>query len=149
MNITVITAFGVSDIDTPGISPAVLEIAVEPGQGRAAEDKLIVHAVAGRFQYVAGPSPDRFRISLDQYTDLYHLREALLEIAELESHRSVDISAIRDLIEDLQQQRGKTIARKDTNTIEDEIATGFTGMSFFEQAQDPSPTPDINRGLLY
>lgn len=131
MNITVITAFGVSDIDTPDISPAVLEIAVEPGQGRDVEDKLIFHAAAGNFQYVAGPSPDRFRISLDQYTDLYHLREALLEIAELDPRRSVDVSTVWDLIEALQQQRKETIARKDTDTIEDEIATGIYGDEFF------------------
>ncbi|MCK9299075.1 MAG: WW domain binding protein 11 [Methanoculleus sp.] len=131
MNITVITAFGVSDIDTPEISPAVLEIAVEPGQGRDVEDKLIFHAVAGNFQYAAGPDLDRFRILLDQYTDLYHLREALLEIAELDPRRSVDTSTIWDLIEALQQQREETIARKDTDTIEDEIATGIYGDEFF------------------
>ncbi len=131
MNITVITAFGVSDIDTPEISPAVLEIAVEPGQYRAAEDKLIFHAVTGRFQYATGPSPDRFRILLDQYTDLYHLREALLEIAELDPRRSVDTSTIWDLIKALQQQREETIARKDTDTIEDEISTAIYGDEFF------------------
>lgn len=132
MDITVITTFRVSDIETPEISPAILEIAVEPEQGRAAEDKLTFHAVTGNFRYTAGPTFERFRISVGQHTDLYHLREALLEIAELDPHRTIDISTLWNLTEELQQRREETIARKDTDTIEDEISTGIYGDEYFE-----------------
>ena len=132
MSITVITMFRATDIDFPEISPAVLEIAVEPEQGRAAEDKLTFHAVAGNFQYAAGSTHNRFLISVGQYTDLYHLREALLEIAELNPHRTIDISTIWNLIEELQRRREATIARKDIDTIEDEISTGIYGDEYFE-----------------
>jgi len=131
MNITVITTFRVSDIDAHRISPAVLEIAVDPERGRVAEDRLAFHAAAGNFRYVAEPTLDKFRVSVDQYTDLSHVKEALLEIAALDPHRIVDAFTIWDLIEELQRQREETIARKDTDAIEDDISTGVYGNEYF------------------
>ena len=131
MNIAVITTFRVSDIDTYKISPAVLEVAVDHERGRVAEDRLAFHAAAGNFRYVAGPTLDKFRIAVGQYTDLNHVKEALLEIAALDPHRIVDAFTIGDLIEELRQRRKEIIARKDTDTIEDEISTGVYGNEYF------------------
>lgn len=39
--------------------------------------------------------------------------------------------AIRDLIRELQQQREEMIVRKETDTIEDEIATGIYGDEYY------------------
>jgi len=132
VNIAVITTFRVSDIDTYKISPAVLEIAVDHERGRVVEDRLAFHAAAGNFQYTAEPALGRFRIAIGQNTDLNHAKEALLEIAALDSPHNANIPPIWDLIEELQRQREETIARKDTDTIEDEISTGIYGDEYFE-----------------
>ena len=131
MNIAVITTFRVSDIDTYEISPAVLEVAVDHERGRVVEDRLALHAITGNFQYTAEPALGRFRIAVGQNTDLDHVKEALLEIAALDSPHNIDIPSIWDLIEELQRQRKETIARKDTDTIEDEISTGVYGNEYF------------------
>ncbi len=131
MQITIIAGFEVSDIDTYEIVPAVLEIVVDPAKGRAVDDILLGHASMGDFRYTAEPMLSRFRIAVGQYSDLNHIEEALAGIAALEydaaSYNAIDAYAVRDLVRELRQQREETIARKETDTIEDEIATGVYG----------------------
>jgi hypothetical protein len=131
MQITIIAGFGVGDIDTYEIAPGVLEIVVDPEKGRAVNDILLNHSILGNFRYTAEPILDRFRIAVGQYSDLDRIEEALAEIAALEydeaSYNAIDAYAVRDLVRELRQQREEAIARKETDTIEDEIATGIYG----------------------
>ncbi|HOB43268.1 MAG TPA: hypothetical protein PLK04_07630 [Bacillota bacterium] len=131
MQITIIAGFKVGDIDTYEIVPAVLEIVVDPAKGRAVDDILLGHAIMGDFRCTAEPILGRFRIAVGQYSDLDHIEEALAGIAALEydaaSYNAIDAYAVRDLVRELRQQREETIARKETDTIEDEIATGVYG----------------------
>ncbi len=107
MELHLVRDFGTGDIETIEISPAVLEIEVEPRMAGEADRILMVHSVPGRFAYITGPYPGRFG-------------EALLEIAEL-SGGSPPPYAVRDLY----RRREETIVRKETDTIEDEIALGL------------------------
>ncbi|MDN7026003.1 hypothetical protein FGU65_14100 [Methanoculleus sp. FWC-SCC1] len=136
MQLTVIAGFGVGDIDTSEIEPAVLEIAVEPERGRVVDEILLGHAIGGNFRCTAEPIPGRFRIAVGQYSDLDRLEEALAEIAALEydetSYNAVNIYTVRDLVSDLRRQREEAVARKETDTIEDEIATGIYGEGYLE-----------------
>jgi hypothetical protein len=131
VQITIIAGFEVGDIDTYEILPAVLEVAVDPEKERAVDDILLGHAIMGGFRYTAEPILGRFRIAVGQYSDLDHIEEALAGIAALEydaaSYNAIDAYAVRDLVRELRQQREETIARKETDTIEDEIATGIYG----------------------
>ena len=131
VQLTIIAGFGVGDIDTYEIAPAVLEVAVDPERGHAVNDLLLDHAIMGDFRYTAEPILGRFRIAVGQYSDLDHIEEALAGIAALEydaaSYNAIDAYAVRDLVRELRQQREETIARKETDTIEDEIATGVYG----------------------
>lgn len=136
MQLTVIAGFGVGDIDTYEIAPAVLEVTVDPERGRVVDEILLGHAIGGNFRCTAEPTLDRFRIAVGQYSDLDRLEEALAEIAEREydaaSYNAIDASAVRDLVSDLRQQREETVARKEIDTIEDEIATGIYGEGYLE-----------------
>ena len=131
VQLTIIAGFGVGDIDTYEIAPAVLEVAVDPERGHAVNDLLLDHAIMGDFRYTAEPILGRFRIAVGQYSDLDHIEEALAGIAALEydaaSYNAIDAYAVRDLVRELRQQREETITRKETDTIEDEIATGVYG----------------------
>jgi len=131
MQLTVIAGFGVGDIDTYEIAPAVLEIVVDPKKGRAVNDLLLDHSIRGNFRYTPEPILGRFRIAVGQYSDLDRIGEGLAEIAALEydeaSYNAIDAYAVRDLVRELRQQREEAIARKETDTIEDEIATGVYG----------------------
>ena len=131
MQITIIAGFEVGDIDTYEITPAVLDIVVDPEKGRAVNDILLIHSIMGNFRHTAEPILGRFRIAVGQYSDLDRIGEALAEIAALEydeaSYNAIDAYAVRDLVRELRQQREETIARKETDTIEDEIATGVYG----------------------
>ncbi|MDN7024101.1 hypothetical protein FGU65_04210 [Methanoculleus sp. FWC-SCC1] len=131
MQLTVIAGFGVGDIDTSEIRPAVLEIAVDPERGRVVDEILLGHAITGNFRCTAEPTLDRFRIAVGQYSDLDRLEQALAEIAALEydaaGYNAVDSYTVRDLVRDLRQQREEAVTRKETDTIEDEIATGIYG----------------------
>ncbi len=51
MQLTVIAGFGVGDIDTYEIAPAILDIAVDPERGRAVDDILLGHANVGAHRY--------------------------------------------------------------------------------------------------
>jgi len=116
--------FGTGDIETIEISPAVLEIEVEPRMAGEADRILMVHSVPGRFAYITGPYPGRFRVEIGESGDLDRIGEALLEIAEL-SGGSPPPYAVRDLVRNLYRRREETIVRKETDTIEDEIALGL------------------------
>lgn len=101
MQITIIAGFGVGDIDTYEIAPAVLEVVVGPERGHAVNDLLLDHSIMGNFRYTAEPILDRFRIAVGQYSDLDRIEEALAEIAALEydvaSYNAIDAYAVRDL----------------------------------------------------
>ena len=102
MQLTIITGFGVGDIDTYEIAPAVLEIVVDPKKGRAVNDLLLDHSIRGNFRYTPEPILGRFRIAVGQYSDLDRIGEGLAEIAALEydeaSYNAIDAYAIRDLV---------------------------------------------------
>ncbi|WP_292490504.1 hypothetical protein [Methanoculleus sp. 10] len=120
MELHLVRDFGTGDIETIEISPAVLEIEVEPRMAGEADRILMVHSVPGRFAYITGPYPGRFCVEIGESGDLDRIGEALLEITEL-SGGSPPPYAVRDLY----RRREETIVRKETDTIEDEIALGL------------------------
>ncbi|MDN7024088.1 hypothetical protein FGU65_04145 [Methanoculleus sp. FWC-SCC1] len=95
------------------------------------DEILLGHAIRGDFRCTAEPILDRFRIAVGQYSDLDRLEEALAEIAEREYDaagcNAVDVYTVRDLVRGPRQQREEAVTRKETDTIEDEIATGIYG----------------------
>lgn len=134
MEISVSNTFGTGDIDAHEISPAVLEIAVDPERSAVAEDVFLRHSGSGNFRYTGEPSLGRFQISIGQCSDFNSIEEALGEVVTLEDSEtpccSRDAYAIRALIRELQQQREEAIRRKETDIIEDDIATGIYGDDF-------------------
>ncbi|MCE5337221.1 MAG: hypothetical protein LLF90_00835 [Methanomicrobiaceae archaeon] len=120
MELHLVRDFGTGDIETIEISPAVLEIEVEPRMAGEADRILMVHSVPGRFAYITGPYLGQFRVEIGESGDLDRIGEALLEIAEL-SGGSPPPYAVRDLY----RRREEAIERKEVETIEDEIALGL------------------------
>lgn len=133
MSIRLVRPFGTGGSDTYEISPASLEIEVEPGN--AADEILMLASIQGDFAYRSGSARNQFLIEIGQYSDLDRIREALTEIAglarEASPEGSPDPYAVRDLVRELQRRREEAIMETETGTIEDEIATGVYGDEFF------------------
>lgn len=132
MDLRLTRGFGTGDIETIGLSPAVLMVEVAPEKSEDVEAVLRMHSVRGRFTCTAEPPGGRFLVAIDDSSDLDSLREAL-ETAEgidecggLSGCRR-DPYAVRDLVEELHRRREDALARKDLDTLEDEVALGLYG----------------------
>ncbi len=126
MELHLIRDFDAGNIEIIDISPAILAIDVEPRVAGEADRILMVHSAHGRFDYVAGPYPGRFRIEIGEAGDLDSVGGALIEISEL-SGGTPPIYVIRDLIIDLSRRRDEAILMMETDIIDDEIALGLYG----------------------
>ncbi len=131
MDLRLIRDFGTGDIETIGLSPAVLMVEVAPEKSEDVEAVLRMHSVRGRFTCTAEPPGGRFLVAIDDSSDLDSLREALGRVEGIEcgglSGCRRDAYAIRDLVEELHRRREDALARKDLDTLEDEIALGLYG----------------------
>jgi len=126
MELHIARDFGNGDIEKIEVSPAVLEIEVEPRRADEADWILMMHSVPGRFVYVAGLYPGQFSIEIGESSDLDRVGEALLAIAELPGGTPPSY-AVRALIADLYRRREDAILKKETDTIDDEIALELYG----------------------
>ena len=116
MELHLVRDFGTGDIEAIEVSPAVLEVEVEPCIADEADRILMMHSVPGRFVYAAGRYPGQFRVEIGESSDLDRIGEALLAIAELPGGTPPP-GAIRDLIMDLYRRREDALERKETDTI--------------------------------
>ena len=121
MELHLVRDFGAGDIEAIEVSPAVLEIEVEPRMVDEADRILMMHSVPGRFVYAAGRYPGQFHVEIGESSDLDRIGEALLAITELPGSTPPSY-AVRDLIADLYRRREDALERKEADTIEDEIA---------------------------
>lgn len=80
MELHLVRDFGTGDIETIEISPAVLEIEVEPRMAGEADRILMVHSVPGRFAYITGPYPGRFRVEIGESGDLDRIARPSLRL---------------------------------------------------------------------
>lgn len=131
MNLRLVRDFGTGDIETTGLSPAICAVEVALENSEEVETILFVHSVRGRFTCTVEPFGGRFLVAIDDSGDYDSLAEALERIEGIEcggpSGCRRDSYAVRDLIAELHRRREEAIARKDLDTLEDEIALGLYG----------------------
>ncbi|MDV2482637.1 hypothetical protein F8E02_11605 [Methanoculleus sp. Wushi-C6] len=111
--IRVTRCFGEESVDTPAVSPAVLEVEVNQGDVPSADEILMFASMHGDFVCVSDRIFHRFEIILPPESRLEILKDALLQVVYLEREGSgggdLNPYEVEDFVDALERMRQKVL----------------------------------------
>jgi len=133
MKIRIVRGFTAGDIDLYEIEPAIIEVLLPVTP--ELEEILAAASIRADISCSVAPLLDAVRIAVYQYSDLDGVEELLLLLAERNAADAAEYvtmqAGMRELVHHLEEMRRAVIDLKDTDTIEDDLATDIYG-DFYE-----------------